>query len=147
MKQQDVLKSVSDNVDAIKLVQCFCCEGEHQLWHCNLFKEFDLEKKTKVVKKHRLCFNCLRAGHERVHCKLSKSCSRCHRRRNTLLHGDVSNSSAHSKKSLPSKPKKTTSVNIASNQCAAKINQCGRKLHKVVPVSFWVDNPSNSLTN
>ena len=70
----------------------------------------------------------------------------CHRRHNTLLHRNVSNSSAPSKESLPSEPKETTFVNISSNQCADKISQCGRKLHKVVPVSIWVDNPCNSLT-
>ena len=64
----------------------------------------------------------------------------------TILHRNVSNSNDPSKESLPSEPTKTTSVNIASNQCAARINQCGRKLHKVVSVSIWVDNRCISLT-
>ena len=105
-----------------------------------------MEKRTKVVKEHRLCFNCLKAGHGVAYCRLSKSCSHCHRRHNTLLHRNVSNSSAPPKKTLSFEPKKNTSVIIASNQCAAKINQCGRKLHKVLLVSIWVDNPCKSLT-
>ena len=100
-------KSASDNVDTTKLVKCLCCDGQHQLWHCNLFKEFDLEKRTKVMKEYRLCFDCLRAGHAVAH---------CHRRHNTLLHRDVSNVGAPSKESFPSEPKETASVNIASNQ-------------------------------
>ena len=63
-------KSTSDNVDATKLVKCPFCDGEHQLWHCSSFEEFDLEERTKVVKEHRLCFNCLKAGHGVAHCRL-----------------------------------------------------------------------------
>ena len=46
-------KRASDSVDTTKLVKYLCCDGEHRLWHCNLFKGFDLEKRTKVVE-HRL---------------------------------------------------------------------------------------------
>ena len=47
---------------------CFHCEKDHYLFRCESFAELPLVGRFEVVKRHKLCFNCLRTGHGSKQC-------------------------------------------------------------------------------
>ena len=71
--------------NSTKQRKCPSCSGEHTLSYCPSFTKLSVEERWKVVRKTRLCANCLRGGHERAQCR-GGSCKECQGRHNTLLH-------------------------------------------------------------
>ncbi|UYV80836.1 hypothetical protein LAZ67_19001928 [Cordylochernes scorpioides] len=65
-----------------------------------LFINLPLPKKWELVKKHKLCQNCLRANHEISKCLITSRCKNCKQNHHTLL---------HEYNSEPSIPQPTTS--------------------------------------
>ena len=53
-------------------------------------KAMPLENRTELVKKNKLCYNCLNTGHRSSGCKLNKVCSVCQGKHSPLLHIPVS---------------------------------------------------------
>ncbi|XP_036138378.1 uncharacterized protein LOC118644290 [Monomorium pharaonis] len=67
--------------------KCVACKTKiHPLYSCDKFKQWPITKRIEVVKKARLCYNCLRS-HRGNLCKFS-NCTVCKKRYNTLLHND-----------------------------------------------------------
>ncbi|XP_011629838.1 uncharacterized protein LOC105422235 [Pogonomyrmex barbatus] len=66
---------------------CVACRNKkHPLFQCDKFKQLDVSKRVEVVKRAKLCYNCLRS-HQGKFCNYS-NCTICQRRHNTLLHFD-----------------------------------------------------------
>lgn len=65
--------------------KCVLCSHDHQLFQCKKFIDDTVESRRNNVKKHNLCFNCLRKGHRSNDCRASR-CKKCQRAHNTLLH-------------------------------------------------------------
>ncbi|XP_011689952.1 PREDICTED: uncharacterized protein LOC105451280 [Wasmannia auropunctata] len=66
---------------------CVACKnGQHPLFKCGKFKQFDVSKRMEVVKNARLCYNCMRS-HRGKPCTYT-GCTICNKRHNTLLHSD-----------------------------------------------------------
>ena len=63
-----------------------CGDKLHSIYQCPSFKDFDLDKRTSLIRQQRLCFNCLSPGHHCRACPSRKSCRACNRRHHTLLH-------------------------------------------------------------
>ena len=51
--------------------------------------EMEMPKRRAFVLENRLCFNCLKPGHQVTHCRSFKRCQVCHRKHDTLLHEQV----------------------------------------------------------
>ena len=87
---------------------CAYCERPgHYISVCYKFKKLGLVEKREVVKKHNLCFCCLRAGHGSGTC--DKVCPKCSKKHHYHLHDDITG---------PSKPaddKKTTAVGVVAS--------------------------------
>ncbi|XP_019894812.2 uncharacterized protein LOC109614036 [Musca domestica] len=66
-----------------------CSEQQHILYACPRFVNGTPVERFKLVKRHRLCVNCLRKGHEVKNCS-SRFCRKCSQRHHTLLHRDRS---------------------------------------------------------
>lgn len=66
---------------------CIMCKNiRHPLYACTKFKQLPVPKRIDVIKKAKLCYNCLRS-HRGDACKFS-NCTICEKRHNTLLHID-----------------------------------------------------------
>ncbi|XP_054709666.1 uncharacterized protein LOC129219330 [Uloborus diversus] len=75
----------SNNISKI----CVACKTQtHQLYHCDKFKAMKLSERIDLVKKYRLCFNCLSDRHLVSQCNSKSSCFVCKKKLNhhTLLH-------------------------------------------------------------
>ncbi|UYV70186.1 hypothetical protein LAZ67_7002112 [Cordylochernes scorpioides] len=65
---------------------CILCHQIHKLNDCHRFINLPLPKKWELVKKHKLCQNCLRANHEISKCLITSRCKNCKQNHHTLLH-------------------------------------------------------------
>ena len=65
---------------------CFHCEKDHYLFSCESFAELPLVGRFEVVKRHKLCFNCLRTGHGSKQCSFKLLCKLCKGKHSTLIH-------------------------------------------------------------
>ena len=85
--------------------QCLYCHDNHTLYNCTSFVHASDKQKQEFVRKHKLCFNCLRVNHKFQECR-SSNCKKCGKRHNTLLH-------------IESKPVKESST--AGNSVSARL--------------------------
>lgn len=68
-----------------KVNNCTACGiKQHPLFKCDKFRQLDISKRIEIVRKARLCYNCMRS-HVGKTCKYT-NCTICHKRHNTLLH-------------------------------------------------------------
>ena len=68
---------------------CVLCSSQvHPLRSCTKFMSQSVDERYSTVKFHRLCFNCLRSGHQLVECSSTYRCRRCYGNHHTLLHRD-----------------------------------------------------------
>ena len=61
------------------------CGKKHKIFTCRTFKNISSSDKPDRIKRHALCFNCLKPGHMLTACK-SSCCKHCGRRHHSLLH-------------------------------------------------------------
>ncbi|XP_071476616.1 uncharacterized protein [Diadema antillarum] len=68
--------------------KCPCCQGRHNLTSCESFKKKGVDDRRDVVRKARLCFNCLRPFHLAVGCLSKARCevTDCGKKHHALLH-------------------------------------------------------------
>ena len=69
-------------------VKCSVCNQEHEVVKCEQFKQKNVNERYSHLRKHGLCFNCLRKGHRTDGCSSTNSCQKCSKRHHTLLHTD-----------------------------------------------------------
>ncbi|XP_037930980.1 uncharacterized protein LOC119665804 [Teleopsis dalmanni] len=67
-----------------------CNVDRHPLYHCRKFLQFSPSQQLDWVKNQQLCFNCFRNDHVVNKCS-SRSCTKCNKKHNTLLHLEVNN--------------------------------------------------------
>ena len=71
--------SFATNTNTFEIQVCVLCKPErHLLFSYNKFKELPHDKKLPVLKTHKLCHNCLGAGHYARQCKSIHHCWKCH---------------------------------------------------------------------
>lgn len=67
-------------------VHCSVCNESHRIYTCNKFKSLSVPERFDVLRKARICFNCLSSKHMADNCKSSYSCRTCGRKHHSLLH-------------------------------------------------------------
>ena len=70
---------------------CPVCKGSHRIYQCDKFHNWTQER-MNVVRKTKLCFNCLQQFSQGHSCSV-QTCRKCNRRHHTLLHGAKSRQS------------------------------------------------------
>ena len=65
---------------------CPVCDEQHYVASCPKLSAMSVVERTAEAKKRRLCFNCLRGGHNVKMCRSASRCKSCGRRHHTLLH-------------------------------------------------------------
>ncbi|XP_011858303.1 PREDICTED: uncharacterized protein LOC105555871, partial [Vollenhovia emeryi] len=108
---------------------CPTCKGDHSIYNCTKFKELSVEERVNVIKRIKLCFNCLRDSHSVEKC-LAGGCKRCGKKHNTLIHYDrprVENQSESSpsegssiKSDTRNNKSKDQSDQVSLSQCVAR---------------------------
>lgn len=74
-------ESGSQNIE----IQCLNCKENHLVTECPLFLKLSISERINLIKKLRLCLNCLKGNHPFWKCHYKK-CTRCKRPHNILLH-------------------------------------------------------------
>ena len=77
--------SVTNPADSSKKNSPFCRET-HNLSDCPSFAKVPDQERFEFVMKQRLCFSCLRGGHQSRGCYKKKPCTHCHGRHATVMH-------------------------------------------------------------
>lgn len=72
-----------DHAKKDRVITCAYCEGSHSSVDC--VKVRDKEKRNVIVRKNRLCYNCLRSNHAVRDCKSKNRCRLCKRKHHTSL--------------------------------------------------------------
>ena len=70
----------------MKTTYCPCSGSNHKVAECPIFIQKPREQRMDVVKKHRLCFACLKGGQECKNCFRRIPCKECTGKHSTLLH-------------------------------------------------------------
>lgn len=65
--------------------KCVSCSDHHPLYQCGVFSKMSLDEKEKEVRRHQLCRNCLRKGHQAKECPSSSTCRKCKGHHHTQL--------------------------------------------------------------
>lgn len=67
---------------------CIICDQSHTLFGCTKFKEMSVEGRRNFAEDKKLCFNCLKPGHNASKCNLTRTCSvaGCGKKHTKFLH-------------------------------------------------------------
>lgn len=67
--------------------ECPICTGQfHKLYHCQIFKEWDISSRRIFVNQNHYCCNCLLTTHKVTSCKSKYTCHECKQKHHTALH-------------------------------------------------------------
>jgi len=55
---------------------CPVCSEKHLIYYCNKFREMSVDNKRKEIEKLKLCWNCLKFGHNVQSC-VASGCRKC----------------------------------------------------------------------
>lgn len=91
-------------------IKCAICSGEHYTAKCPEYIDKVVKDKVELIKKHRLCFNCLRA-HRVANCQSTRRCIKCGKTHHSSIHG----SNESTKPKATSDENSSVQVNLASS--------------------------------
>ena len=67
---------------------CPHCKEMHYLYTCQKFHQLSIADRYEILKKERICFNCLNGLHSGRECPSTKRCKKCNRSHHTTLHSE-----------------------------------------------------------
>ncbi|XP_045213227.2 uncharacterized protein LOC123564038 [Mercenaria mercenaria] len=72
-------------------LSCVYCKEAHKLMHCEKFRLIELGEKIKVIRKHKMCENCLNFKHLAKFCRKGSCCEikGCNEKHHTMLHSTL----------------------------------------------------------
>ena len=79
-------KSRAFHLKESKSETCPACEGQHAVYQCATFKEWNTDRRHGLVRRKHLCFNCLSHHHLIEACSSIRTCRECKQKHHTLLH-------------------------------------------------------------
>ncbi len=87
--QNFIAKTFTTNTSEKTSITCmFCKKKGHTLHRCLKIREKTVEERVKFVQLEKLCFGCLRIGHNSRDCTSRSVCDLCGKRHPTCLHQD-----------------------------------------------------------
>lgn len=72
---------------------CVMCKKSHAIYRCTMFLKLSPIERFNVVKRHKLCLNCLTDLHKLATCQSKYNCRLCQSKHNYLLCGSQTNNS------------------------------------------------------
>ena len=129
-KETNVPRADSENESETKTKYCPHCSEKHYLYKCLEFVNKTVKDRWDIVKEKKLCFNCLRKGHQSAECFSTISCrnTECNKRHHTLLHNTVDNN---------------TDVQEVSVANAGRVSNSARVYLQMIPVR--ISGPSGHI--
>ena len=122
------------------LKNCPLCDKKHTEVHCPLFFNSSVEKRWEIVKNKRVCFGCLKPGHQRRLCTKASKCGvdSCDKGHHHLLHSSKPNNEKPSN-DPPETPELHKAVHCGKTQTSTPISERVIAL-KTVSVPFVDDS-------
>ncbi|XP_055839054.1 uncharacterized protein LOC129907036 [Episyrphus balteatus] len=106
-----------------QLVCMLCNQEKHSLKRCQQFLNMDNVRRRDVVRRLKVCENCLSYRHSLHECPSSTSCYFCQQRHNTLLHTNQPSSSTHTPQQQPQPAATSAQANVpSSNALYSSVN-------------------------
>ncbi|CAG4957461.1 unnamed protein product [Colias eurytheme] len=105
---------------------CFHCKKDHVLSECPQFMKLTIQERWDIVKKHRVCFNCLKGKHRKENCRKSP-CKHCKRWHHSLLHVEY----AVQKPDSDSVHQEPVTTNTVNNVCAPQMSRAYLKMLEI----------------
>ncbi|XP_057694568.1 uncharacterized protein LOC130917316 isoform X2 [Corythoichthys intestinalis] len=82
-------KSLSTSSNEKPNITClFCKKPGHTIHKCRKILEKSVEERVKFVQSEKLCFGCLKSGHNSKNCTSRSVCDKCQKPHPTCLHQD-----------------------------------------------------------
>ncbi|XP_026224932.1 uncharacterized protein LOC113168143 [Anabas testudineus] len=156
---------VNSSVENLDVKRCtFCEKPSHSIHTCWKFMDKSITERIKFAQNSKLCFGCLKPGHQSKNCEKRSICDTCKGKHPTCLHEDRTtrdvrkeqqivkrtDSRNHVKEkersveAMQSQPSNEASNEVTSNRVVQDLN--GTYTSTVVPV--WLSttsNPENEL--
>lgn len=129
-------ETFSNDNDKSKKCTCMICHEEHQITSCPQLKIMSLSDRWDMVMEKKLCFGCLKKGHQSRDCFKKKPCSECNKKHATLLHPPGSIASERTKLTKDAATQ-ATSLRCRTNSIP---NQKTKMVLPVVPVKVRLTN-------
>ncbi|XP_065157275.1 uncharacterized protein [Atheta coriaria] len=73
---------------------CAVCAGSHSTRNCPEFINLTVDQRWQAARDKRMCFNCLRLGHNLPRCPSRSTCRSCGKKHHSVLHSNVTNTTA-----------------------------------------------------
>lgn len=140
-------KTLSTSTNEKESMAClFCKKPGHALHTCRKIMEKTVEERVKFVQSEKLCFGCLKSGHNSKSCTSRSVCDKCQKAHPTCLHQDrekrdkEQNPKTNQETVHVSDPQQQDSKHVTSNRVIQQKTQgC---TSSVIPVYIsTVDNP------
>lgn len=111
---------------------CLACERNHDITECATLAKYKHEDKQAFVRKHKLCYACLKGAHQSKHCRQRATCKTCGKRHPTSMHfdsvpRDQSAQQNTTQSQSSDKPVKATSCKVATKStglCSMVVPVC-----------------------
>ena len=117
-------------------VKCMCCGESHSMHKCQKLTDMTMEEKRKFIHDNKLCFACLRKGHNSKDCKNRAMCGICKRHHPTPLHEERPPPDKSSSQSVPQVEESTSSLSCCVNGGESESTSM------IVPV--WISSPNTN---
>ncbi len=117
-------------------VKCMCCGESHSMRKCQKLMDMTMEEKRKFIQDNKLCFACLRKGHNSKDCKNRAMCGICKRHHPTPLHEERPPPDKPSSQSVPQVEESTSSLSCCVNGGGSESTSM------IVPV--WISSPNTN---
>lgn len=137
IKLRDSNKSNKGSMPAYNsyTAKCMCCGENHSIHKCKNLTERSVEDKRKFIQDNKLCYACLRKGHNSKDCRNKAMCSICKRQHPTPLHEDRPSADQTSLQGVQQAEEKTSSLSCCVNGGE------GGSTSMIVPV--WISSHEN----
>lgn len=132
-------KTLSTNTIQNSIPSCvFCRRTGHVLAKCIKFCEKTDQDRVKFVQTEKLCFGCLKTGHQSRRCEKKSTCEKCQRRHTTCLHDD--NFKEHQRSTPPRGNDKVDTKEVTATATTNRVIQRDLSTHTSPIVPVWVSS-------
>ena len=126
---------------------CTFCQGSHHLDLCDKLRFRPYSERKAFIQERRLCFGCLKPGHQARSCQARLTCRVCGFRHASLLHRTGAQDPAKAVNSVSSPSGGTESPKVVSAGVGSQPESSARTYMPIVPVRLRSSTGREVVTN